>query len=523
MREVKSKILEQSAMEVAAAEDDDAGEEEMDEEEASSGKRQRGSGGGAIKKPEFAAMTAQQASGGKSEFRRVPVPPHRYTPLRKEWMQIYTPIVQHLKLDVRMNPRNRSVEIKTSKHTDDVDTLQKAADFVRAYLLGFDVTDAVALLRVEDLFVDTFQVTDVKILKGDHLSRAIGRVAGKDGKCKYAIENATKTRIILAESRVHILGSFANIKMARDVRAAPRRTAPHRAAPRRTAPYTRARTPLGRCSHARAPCGSAGDLCPHPRQPHLQSIHQSARRRRAHWPQDLSRGVRAGHAVGATRWLARRRGVAIGSSAAPSCARVATARYASWVALYGRVVFSRLPAETGMVRDESDCVHGEVLILTRMLHMPPYLLLTARAQSRIGVAISESGDARVHLGEAVLTELPKSLEAAGVGAREQCLKGQHLAVHPLWCIGPFRCAAQSAECTNGRVTVRTLARRPWIIDGVHLVLGRPSVPGSTAWQERERERRAPGHPPKGRSACKTAVVRPLPIKGARAPFQEILF
>ena len=36
------------------------------------------------------------------------------------------------------------------------------------------------------------------------------------GKCKYAIENATKTRIVLAESRVHILGSFANIKMARD-------------------------------------------------------------------------------------------------------------------------------------------------------------------------------------------------------------------------------------------------------------------------------------------------------------------
>jgi len=187
-----------------------------DGEDGGGGKRRRAPGGKAVVVPQFPAVSAEDATGGRSEFRRIPVPPHRYTPLRNEWMRIYTPIVEHLKLDVRMNPRNRSVELKTSQHTDDVDTLQKAADFVRAFLLGFDVADAVALLRVEDLFVDTFQVTDVKILKGDHLSRAIGRVAGKDGKCKYAIENATKTRIILAESRVHILGSFANIKMARD-------------------------------------------------------------------------------------------------------------------------------------------------------------------------------------------------------------------------------------------------------------------------------------------------------------------
>ena len=36
----------------------------------------------------------------------------------------------------------------------------------------------------------------------------MGRIAGKDGKTKFAIENASRTRIVLADQKVHILGGY---------------------------------------------------------------------------------------------------------------------------------------------------------------------------------------------------------------------------------------------------------------------------------------------------------------------------
>merc|ERR1712080_692435 len=165
-------------------------------------------------RPSFPPIKKEKLADG-SEVRKVPVPSHRYTPLKENWMKIFEPIVEHLKLQVRFNLKTRNVEVRTCKTTEDTTNLQKAADFVRAFILGFEVDDALSLIRLDDLFIDSFEIQDVKTLKGDHLARAIGRVAGKGGRTKYTIENVTKTRIVLADDKIRILGSYQNIAIAR--------------------------------------------------------------------------------------------------------------------------------------------------------------------------------------------------------------------------------------------------------------------------------------------------------------------
>lgn len=107
--------------------------------------------------PTFAPVTpGADKTTLKSETRRIPIPPHRMTPLKKDWLNIFGPLTEILGLQVRMNVQRRSVEIRvrglsvfdlnlndhemqTSKETKDIGSLQKGADFIKAYALGFDV------------------------------------------------------------------------------------------------------------------------------------------------------------------------------------------------------------------------------------------------------------------------------------------------------------------------------------------------------------------------------------------------
>jgi hypothetical protein len=76
--------------------------------------------------PIFPKLSATQASGKKIEYRRVRCPPHRYTPLRDNWEQILTPLVEYLKLQVRKKGNTLLVDRKGKTIQDQVfDILQR--------------------------------------------------------------------------------------------------------------------------------------------------------------------------------------------------------------------------------------------------------------------------------------------------------------------------------------------------------------------------------------------------------------
>lgn len=62
----------------------------------------------------FSLLSLPLLQGGKPELRRVAVPPHRFTPLKENWMKIFSPIVDHLKLQIRLNLKTRNVELKVT-------------------------------------------------------------------------------------------------------------------------------------------------------------------------------------------------------------------------------------------------------------------------------------------------------------------------------------------------------------------------------------------------------------------------
>ncbi|CAD7674986.1 unnamed protein product [Nyctereutes procyonoides] len=126
------------------------------------------------KRPIFPLPTGHGFLGGKEERSKIPGPANRHMPFKENWTKRVTPIVEHSRLQVRFTLKLRNVEIRTCKEMKDVCALTEAVS-----------PEALALVRWDDLFLESLEITDVKPVKGDHLSRAIGRISGKGETTKF--------------------------------------------------------------------------------------------------------------------------------------------------------------------------------------------------------------------------------------------------------------------------------------------------------------------------------------------------
>ncbi len=66
-----------------------------------------------VDEPLFPPLASVEQTVPK-EFRKIPVPPNRLTPLQQAWEEIIAPIVEHLKLQIRFNTRLKRVELRVN-------------------------------------------------------------------------------------------------------------------------------------------------------------------------------------------------------------------------------------------------------------------------------------------------------------------------------------------------------------------------------------------------------------------------
>jgi RNA-binding protein PNO1 len=62
--------------------------------------------------PSFGPAPASAGQTLRSDMRRVAIPPHRMSPLKRDWINLFGPLTEILGLQVRMNVQRKCVEMR---------------------------------------------------------------------------------------------------------------------------------------------------------------------------------------------------------------------------------------------------------------------------------------------------------------------------------------------------------------------------------------------------------------------------
>lgn len=151
-----------------------------------------------------------------SEFlvKSVNVPIPAVNKFKNIWMQIYTPLVNILDVQVKMNLVTPSVDLRIPENDDQI-KLEKAVAFINAILEGFAPQQASILLK-NGVTQINFQISEIKRFSGDNLSRAIGRIIGREGKVKSAIESTFHVSMLIKEDEIFLIGDNDSLRQAKE-------------------------------------------------------------------------------------------------------------------------------------------------------------------------------------------------------------------------------------------------------------------------------------------------------------------
>ena len=87
--------------------------------------------------PATAAASLSAASSLDASYIRIPVPAHRYTPLKAQWQALYQPVVEHMKLQIRFNPKKRCIELRVrrtaAQHTEHTGTHRAVSAMLQTF------------------------------------------------------------------------------------------------------------------------------------------------------------------------------------------------------------------------------------------------------------------------------------------------------------------------------------------------------------------------------------------------------
>lgn len=146
--------------------------------------------------------------------RSVNVPVPKVQTFKTYWLEIYTPMVNILDVEVRMNLTVPCVDIKIPG-TDDHVKLEMAVSFIEAILCGFTPQQALPLLK-NGVTRLQFHISEIKRLTGDNISRAMGRIIGREGKVKAAIESTFQLSMIIKEDEIFLIGDNESLSQAKE-------------------------------------------------------------------------------------------------------------------------------------------------------------------------------------------------------------------------------------------------------------------------------------------------------------------